>query len=243
VVSAAGVSGVGGTGQKVTLNEGWTAGTAAGIGHASYAITGWGTSGVTPNLNALTGVRALSTTVALSLSPGVEGADVGWRGVIRVSARYPAELEAADGRLQAVSTPLGVSLTALLGQQVAGLVATKQPGDLLRNEWPQLAVMAAILLIIGAATGTNVAFSKIQLHAANAEFNGVTVTSRRGQRIAFERAVDFERKHEAARASGDMRQVIADGDGQTRRVDDRRQVCAKHGAPPVSPGLHAHRSL
>jgi ESX secretion system protein EccE len=123
-ISAAELSAVGGTGRQVALNEGWTAVTAAGVGHASYAITGWGTSGVTPNLNALTGVRALSTTVALSLSPGAEGADVGLRGVIRVSARNPAELEAADGRLQAVSTPLGVSLTALLGQQVAGLAAT-----------------------------------------------------------------------------------------------------------------------
>ena len=105
----------------MALNEGWTAVTAAGVGHASYAITDWGT---TPNLNALTGVRALSTTVALSLSPGADGTEVGLRGVIRVSARNPTELEAADDRLQAVSERLGVSLIPLRGLQVAGLAAT-----------------------------------------------------------------------------------------------------------------------
>lgn len=120
-ISAAELSAVAGTGQQVALNEGWTAVTAAGVGHASYAITDWGT---TPNLNALTGVRALSTTVALSLSPGAEGAEVGLRGVVRVSARNPTELEAADGRLQAVSERLGVSLIPLCGLQVVGLAAT-----------------------------------------------------------------------------------------------------------------------
>ncbi|MGH3982193.1 MAG: type VII secretion protein EccE [Pseudonocardiaceae bacterium] len=120
-ISAAELSAVAGTGQQVALNEGWAAVTAAGVGHASYAITDWGT---TPNLNALTGVRALSTTVALSLSPGADGAEVGLRGVIRVSARNHTELEAADGRLQAVSERLGVSLIPLCGLQVAGLAAT-----------------------------------------------------------------------------------------------------------------------
>ncbi len=42
---------------------------------------------------------------------------------------------------------LDASVPICIGR-VAGLVATKQPGDLLRNEWPQLAVMAAILLIL-----------------------------------------------------------------------------------------------
>jgi type VII secretion protein EccE len=120
-ISAAELSAVAGTGQQVALNEGWAAVTAAGVGHASYAITDWGT---TPNLNALTGVRALSTTVALSLSAGADGAEVGLRGIIRVSARNPTELEAADGRLQAVSGRLGVALTPLCGLQVAGLAAT-----------------------------------------------------------------------------------------------------------------------
>ena len=120
-ISAAELSAVAGTGQQAVLNEDWAAVTAAGVGHASFAITDWGT---TPNLNALTGVRALSTTVALALSPGADGAEVGLRGVIRVSARNPTELEAADGRLQAVSERLGVSLIPLCGQQVAGLAAT-----------------------------------------------------------------------------------------------------------------------
>ena len=120
-ISAAELSAVAGTGQQAVLNEEWAAVTAAGVGHASFAITDWGT---TPNLNALTGVRALSTTVALSLSPGADGAEVGLRGVIRVSARNPTELEAADGRLQAVSERLGVSLIPLCGLQVAGLAAT-----------------------------------------------------------------------------------------------------------------------
>ena len=123
-ISAAELSAVAGTGQPVALNEGWTAVTAAGVGHASYAITGWGAGGATPNLNVLTGVRALSTTVTLSLSPGAESAEVGLRGVIRVSARNPTELEAADGRLQAVSERLGVSLVPLRGLQAAGLAAT-----------------------------------------------------------------------------------------------------------------------
>ncbi len=123
-ISAAELSAVAGTGQPVALNESWTAVTAAGVGHASYAITGWGASGAALNLNAVTGVRALSTTVALSLSPGADSAEVGLRGMIRVSARNPTELDAADGRLQAVSQRLGMSLTPLCGLQVGGLAAT-----------------------------------------------------------------------------------------------------------------------
>ncbi|MGH3594065.1 MAG: type VII secretion protein EccE, partial [Pseudonocardiaceae bacterium] len=46
------------------------------------------------------------------------------RGVIRVSARNPTELEAADGQLQAVSQRLGVALRPLRGMQIAGLAAT-----------------------------------------------------------------------------------------------------------------------
>ncbi|HSL06421.1 MAG TPA: type VII secretion protein EccE [Pseudonocardiaceae bacterium] len=123
-ISAAELSAVAGTGQQVALSEGWTAVTAAGVGHASYAISGWQVGGVAPNLTALTGVRALSTTVALSLSPGGDGAEVGLRGLVRVSARNRTELEAADGRLQAVSERLGVALTPLHGLQTAGLAAT-----------------------------------------------------------------------------------------------------------------------
>jgi type VII secretion protein EccE len=122
--SAAELSAVAGTGQPVALNEGWTTVTAAGVGHASHAITGWGTTGAVHNLNALTGVRALSTTLSLSLSPGEDGGEVGLRGVVRVSARNPTELEAADGQLGAVSQRLGVALRPLRGLQIAGLAAT-----------------------------------------------------------------------------------------------------------------------
>ncbi|MGH3777316.1 MAG: type VII secretion protein EccE [Pseudonocardiaceae bacterium] len=123
-ISAAELSAVAGTVEQVALSEGWTAVTAAGVGHASYAISGWQVGGVAPNLTALTGVRALSTTVALSLSPGEDGAEIGLRGLVRVSARNHAELDAADGRLQAVSERLGVALTPLHGLQAAGLAAT-----------------------------------------------------------------------------------------------------------------------
>ncbi|MDQ2880511.1 MAG: type VII secretion protein EccE [Actinomycetota bacterium] len=123
-ISAAELSAAAGTGQPATLNEGWTAVTAAGVGHASYAITGWGTPGAMHNLNTLTGVRALSTTLSLSLSPGTDGGEIGLRGLVRVSARNPTELEAADHQLQTVSKRLGVALRPLRGLQVAGLAAT-----------------------------------------------------------------------------------------------------------------------
>lgn len=127
-ISAAELSAVAGTGQPVALSEGWRAVTAAGVGHASYAITGWGITGAVHNLNALTGVRALSTTVALSISPGESTragvGEVGLRGLIRLSARNPAELESADGHLRAVSQRLGVALSPLNGLQTAGLAAT-----------------------------------------------------------------------------------------------------------------------
>ncbi len=123
-ISAAELSSVAGPGRQTGLRERWTGVTAAGVGHASYAITGWPAQGGAHNLNALTGVRALSTTVALSVSPGEDSAEVGLRGLIRVSARNPAELEAADDRLVAVSERLGIGLTALRGLQIAGLAAT-----------------------------------------------------------------------------------------------------------------------
>ena len=66
---------------------------------------------------------SLSATVALSLASG-DGSEVGLRALVRVSARNPAELAAADKRLQAVSERLGVALTPLLGQQLAGLAGT-----------------------------------------------------------------------------------------------------------------------
>jgi hypothetical protein len=96
----------------------------AGIGHASYAITGWSRGKPATSLNALTGVRALSSTVTVSISPGAEENQVGVRGLVRVSARTPSELEYADERLSAISDRLGITLTPLRGLQVAGLAAT-----------------------------------------------------------------------------------------------------------------------
>jgi type VII secretion protein EccE len=123
-ISAAELSAVAGSGRPVTLSEGWTAATVAGVGHASHVITGWGTRGAVHSLNALTGVRALSTTLSLALSPGEDGGEVGLRGVVRVSARNTTELAAADGQLLGISQRLGVALRPLRGLQIAGLVAT-----------------------------------------------------------------------------------------------------------------------
>jgi hypothetical protein len=62
--------------------------------------------------------------VAMSISPGNEENQVGLRGLVRVSARTPRELEHADERLTAISDRLGITLTPLRGLQVAGLAAT-----------------------------------------------------------------------------------------------------------------------
>lgn len=124
-ISAAELSSVAGTARPVALRERWTGVTAAGVGHASYAVTSWPARGGAHSLNALTGVRALSATVALSISPsGESDGGVGLRGLVRVSARDPQELEAADDRLQSISGRLGVSLTPLRGLQAAGLAGT-----------------------------------------------------------------------------------------------------------------------
>lgn len=123
-IAAAELSSVAGSDLSVTLRERWTGVTAGGVGHASYAVTGWPSSGGAQSLNALTGIRALSATVALSLSAGGERGEVGLRGLVRVSARSPAELDAADKRLRFISERLGVGLTPLRGLQAAGLAGT-----------------------------------------------------------------------------------------------------------------------
>ncbi|HEV7647340.1 MAG TPA: type VII secretion protein EccE [Actinophytocola sp.] len=123
-ISAAELTAVAGSNQRVGLRERWSGVTAAGVGHASYAITGWSRGKTAQSLNALTGVRALSSTVAVSVSPGIEDNQVGMRGLVRVSARTPGELDYADGRLSAISDRLGITLTPLRGLQVAGLAAT-----------------------------------------------------------------------------------------------------------------------
>lgn len=127
-ISAAELTGVAGSNTRVRLRERWTGVTAAGIGHASYAITGWPKGRINSSLNALTSVRALSATVAMSISPTQDDGKIGLRGVVRVSARNPRELEAADQRLTNISGRLGVALTPLRGLQAAGFSATLPMG-------------------------------------------------------------------------------------------------------------------
>ncbi|WP_245374282.1 type VII secretion protein EccE [Crossiella equi] len=122
--SAAELSSVVNATTPTTLTERWTGVTAAGIGHASYAVTGWSTKGVAQSLNVLTGIRALSSTVSVAISPSGESGQVGLRGLVRVSARNPAELESADARLQQVSNHIGITLTPLRGQQLDAFAAS-----------------------------------------------------------------------------------------------------------------------
>jgi type VII secretion protein EccE len=123
-ISAAELIGVAGAPVRVGLSERWRGVTAAGIGHASYAITNWPHGRNVNSINALTGVRALSTTVAMSVSPSGDDGQVGLRGLVRLSARTPGELSAADQRLHAMAQRLNVSLTSLRGLQVSGFAAT-----------------------------------------------------------------------------------------------------------------------
>lgn len=127
-ISAAELSAVTGNSARVPMKEHWTSVTAAGIGHASYAITSWPKGKITNTLNALTSVRALSATVAMSISPSGDEGQVGLRGVVRLSARNRRELDTADDRLNSLADRVGVSLTPLRGLQVEGLAATMPMG-------------------------------------------------------------------------------------------------------------------
>ncbi|MFD2422298.1 type VII secretion protein EccE [Amycolatopsis pigmentata] len=127
-ISAAELSAVTGNSARVAMKEHWTSVTAAGIGHASYAITSWPKGKIANTLNALTSVRALSATVAMSISPSDDEGQVGLRGVVRLSARNRRELDTADGRLNTLADRVGVSLTPLRGLQVEGLAATMPIG-------------------------------------------------------------------------------------------------------------------
>ncbi|HVW45271.1 MAG TPA: type VII secretion protein EccE [Amycolatopsis sp.] len=127
-ISAAELTAVAGNSGRVSMREHWTSVTAAGIGHASYAITGWPKGKITTSLNALTSVRALSATVALSISPADDDGQIGLRGVVRMSARNPRELDAADDRLSSLADRVKVSLTPLRGLQIDGFAATLPMG-------------------------------------------------------------------------------------------------------------------
>jgi type VII secretion protein EccE len=122
-IASAELQSVLGSQRPVGLKERWDGVTAGGVGHSSYAITGWPNQ-MSHSLNALTGVRALSSSIALSIAPSGEDGEVGLRGLVRVSARTPSELDAADERLQTISNRLGLTLTPLRGLQLAGFTAT-----------------------------------------------------------------------------------------------------------------------
>lgn len=123
-ISAAELTAVAGSNEKVSLQESWTGVTAAGIGHSSYAITGWPKGKISGSLNGLTSVRALSATVAMAISPSADEGRIGLRGVVRLSARNPRELDAADQRLQSIAERLDVDLTPMKGMQVSAFSAT-----------------------------------------------------------------------------------------------------------------------
>lgn len=123
-ISAAELNAVAGSERRVGLTEHWSSVTAAGIGHASYAVTGWPKGRVASSINALTGVRALSSTVAMSIGPSGVDDQVGLRGLVRVSARNPKELSDADTRIEKTAEQLGMTLAPLRGLQAAGLAGT-----------------------------------------------------------------------------------------------------------------------
>ena len=125
-VSSAELAATVGRADQVELTEHWSGVRSGGIEHASYGIMGWPHDA--GRLDALASIRALSTTVSLALTPGAEDGKVGLRGVVRVSARTPAELVAADARIGALGTTSEIRLARLNGQQAAALAMTLPVG-------------------------------------------------------------------------------------------------------------------
>jgi type VII secretion protein EccE len=107
----------------VSATEKWSNITTGNIGHSSYAISSWPTK-TGSSITALTGVRALSTTVSMTITPTDDTDGVGLRGLVRISARTPQELDDADQKLDALADRLDIDLTPLHGLQAAGLAAT-----------------------------------------------------------------------------------------------------------------------
>jgi type VII secretion protein EccE len=127
-ISAAELTSVAGSGSKAGLQERWTTLTAASVGHSCYAVTGWPRGRGGTGLGALTGVRALSSTVTMSMSPAADEGQVSLRGIVRVSARNPKELKAADDRLGHLAERAGVSLSPMRGRQAEAFAATLPVG-------------------------------------------------------------------------------------------------------------------
>ena len=115
-----------GAGEQVQLTERWRGVRAGGVEHSSYSITGWPSDA--GQLDAVTSVRALSTTVALAMATGPEDATVAMHGVVRLSARTLDELAAADERLSALTTDSAIRLSPLNGQQATAVAATLPVG-------------------------------------------------------------------------------------------------------------------
>lgn len=125
-VSSAELSAAASGGQQVELREHWKGVSSGGIAHSSYGISGWPDDA--GQLDSLTSIRALSTTVALALTPDAEDGKVGMRGVVRVSARTRNELDAANDRVRELTASSAVRLSPLNGQQAAAILATLPVG-------------------------------------------------------------------------------------------------------------------
>ena len=111
---------------RVELNERWGGVRSGGVAHAGYSISNWPLE--TGRLDALTSIRALSTTVALALSTGTEHDNVGLRGLVRVSARTAEELATAEGRLTALTAGSGIRVFRLNGQHAQAVASTLPVG-------------------------------------------------------------------------------------------------------------------
>ncbi len=121
-VSSVELAATAGPSADVALSEHWRGVRIGSIEHASYGISAWPPEA--GKLDALAGIRALSTTVALSLTSGAEEGMVGLRGVVRIAARDSAERVAAEATIGALSTSSGVRLRAHNGGQAAAIAMT-----------------------------------------------------------------------------------------------------------------------
>lgn len=122
IISCAELSSFAGRDGPVGLHERWSGVSSAGVEHCTYSLRGWRQEA--GGLDKLSGVRALSTTVAMSLGPVEPDGRVGLRGLLRLCAHSPAELSAAQALLARRSARSGLRLTPLNGQQAAGVTAT-----------------------------------------------------------------------------------------------------------------------
>lgn len=107
--------------ESLRLREHWGSLTTNDVHHRSFAVSRWADAPAA--LAGLGSVRALSTTVSVTLSPDADADAVRLRGLVRLSARDAAELDAADERLRTAAAGADVGLVRLAGQQAAALRA------------------------------------------------------------------------------------------------------------------------